>query len=169
MHRRGFLTALLALSVAPRAWAQPRRRAPVLRAVFHLGAATRADVVRGLTNMRNALAALGDEPADFVLVVHGAALAYFLRGGEDPVTDELAAVMATGRASWRACARTLEEHRWQPRDLLPGGSTVPSGTLEVLRLHRWSLYLFTEGGLRERGRRSGHRCVLRGRRGATPA
>ncbi len=136
MHRRGILTALVALSVAPRAWAQPRRRAPVLRAVFHLGAATRADVVRGLTNMRNALAELGDEPADFVLVVHGAALAFFLRSAEDPVTDELAAVLATGRASWRACARTMEEHHWQPRDLLPGGFLVPSGTLAVLRLQQ---------------------------------
>jgi intracellular sulfur oxidation DsrE/DsrF family protein len=136
MHRRGFLTSLIALSVAPRAWAQPRRRAPVLRAVFHLGAATRADVVRGLTNMRNALAELGDEPADFVLVVHGAALAYFLRSAEDPVTDELAAVLATGKASWRACARTIEEHHWQPRDLLPGGFLVPSGTIAVLRLQQ---------------------------------
>ncbi len=135
MRRRAFLTALVALSVTPKSFAQ-RRRAPVLRAVFHLGAATRADVVRGLTNMRNALAALGEEPADFVLVVHGAALAYFIRSSEDPVTDALATVMATGRASWRACARTMEEHRWQPRDLLPGGSIVPSGTLEVLRLQQ---------------------------------
>ncbi len=135
MRRRAFLTALLALTMTSTALAQ-RRRAPVLRAVFHLGAATRADVVRGLTNMRNALAALGDDPADFVLVVHGAALAYFIRSAEDPVTDELAAVIATGRASWRACARTMEEHRWQPRDLLQGGTPVPSGTLEVLRLQQ---------------------------------
>ena len=135
MRRRAFLTALCALTMTSRSWAQ-RRRAPVLRAVFHLGAATRADVVRGLTNMRNALAALGDDPADFVLVVHGAALAYFVRSAEDPVTEELAAVMTTGKASWRACARTMAEHRWQPRDLLPGGTAVPSGTLEVLRLEQ---------------------------------
>ncbi len=135
MRRRTMLVTMLALAVAPGVHAQ-RRRAPVLRAVFHIGAATRADVLRGLTNMRNALAALGDDPADFVLVVHGAALAYFVRGAEDPVTDELAAVMATGRASWRACARTMEEHHWQPRDLLAGGTPVPSGTLEVLRLQQ---------------------------------
>jgi intracellular sulfur oxidation DsrE/DsrF family protein len=28
----------------------------------------------------------------------------------------------------------MEEHHWQPRDLLPGGFLVPSGTLAVLRL-----------------------------------
>ena len=46
------------------------------------------------------------------------------------------AVLATGKASWRACARTMEEHHWQPRDLLPGGFLVPSGTLAVLRLQQ---------------------------------
>lgn len=108
----------------------------MLCAVFHLGAGTRADAVRGLTNMRNALAALGGEAAEFVLVVHGSMLAFFVRNGEDPVRDELAEVLATGRVTWRACARTMAEHGWSASDLLPGGTPVPSGTLEVLRLQQ---------------------------------
>lgn len=106
----------------------------VLRAVFHLSDPSRAVTLRGLTNARNALRALGSEDARFVLVVHGQALAWLRRDEPENLTREAAELIATGKVELRVCAKTLEEHRWQLGDMVPGAQAVPSGTLEVLRL-----------------------------------
>jgi len=84
----------------------------------------------------NALDALGDEPAHFVIVVHGQALAWFRRAEPDNLAEPLAALLATGKVELRVCARTLAENHWRLSDILPGASVVPSGTLEVIRLQR---------------------------------
>jgi intracellular sulfur oxidation DsrE/DsrF family protein len=105
-----------------------------LRAVFHLSDPSRAVVLRGLTNARNAIRALGSEDARFVLVVHGQALAWLRRDEPENLTREASELMATGKVEIRVCARTMEENHWQLGDMLPGLAAVPSGTLEVLRL-----------------------------------
>jgi intracellular sulfur oxidation DsrE/DsrF family protein len=107
-----------------------------LRAVFHLSEPGRAPSARGLTNALNALKALGDEPARFVLVVHGPAVEWLRRGEPENLGAPLAALLATGKVELRVCGKTLEENHWQLGDLLPGAAVVPSGTLEVLRLQR---------------------------------
>lgn len=113
----------------------PREAAPPsLRAVFHLADPSRAIVLRGLTNARNALRALGSEDARFVLVVHGQALAWLRRDEPENLTREAGELLATGKVEIRVCARTMEENHWQLADMLPGLRAVPSGTLEVLRL-----------------------------------
>jgi intracellular sulfur oxidation DsrE/DsrF family protein len=84
----------------------------------------------------NALKAVGDEPARFVLVAHGQALVWFRRAEPDNLAEPLAALLATGKVELRVCARTLEENHWKLSDILPGAAAVPSGTLEVIRLQR---------------------------------
>jgi intracellular sulfur oxidation DsrE/DsrF family protein len=90
----------------------------------------------------NALKALGDEPARFVLVVHGQALAWFRRAEPDNLAGPLAELLATGKVELRVCSRTLEENHWRLSDILPGAATVPSGTLEVIRLQREGFVYF---------------------------
>ncbi len=34
------------------------------------------------------------------------------------------------------CARSLDEYHWKIGDILPGARSVPSGTVEVIRLQR---------------------------------
>lgn len=107
-----------------------------LRAVFHLSDPSRAAVARGLTNAQNALKALGDEPAHFVLVVHGQAMQWLRRGEPENLGPQVAALLATGKVELRVCKKTLEENHWQPEDMVPGAAVVGSGTVEVLRLQR---------------------------------
>jgi intracellular sulfur oxidation DsrE/DsrF family protein len=70
------------------------------------------------------------------VVVHSQALAWFRRAEPDNLAEPLAALLATGKVELRVCARTLEENHWNLSDILPGASTVPSGTVEFLRLQR---------------------------------
>jgi intracellular sulfur oxidation DsrE/DsrF family protein len=106
----------------------------MLRAVFHFSDPSRAVTLRGLHNARNALRALGSEDARFVLVVHGQALAWLRRDEPENLAREATELIATGKVQIRACAKTMEENRWQLGDMVPGVTAVPSGTLEVLRL-----------------------------------
>jgi hypothetical protein len=120
----------------PPAAAQPVAAAGPLRAVFHLSDPSRSMMSRGLTNAQNALKALGDEPARFVLVVHGQALLWLRRGEPENLGPQVAALLATGKVDLRICKKTLEENHWRLDDMVPGVSVVDSGTLEVLRLQR---------------------------------
>lgn len=107
-----------------------------LRAVFHMSEPSRAAVSRGLSNAQNALAALGDENARFVLVVHGQAMQWLRRDQAENLGAQIGALLATGKVDLRVCQKTLDEHHWRLEDLVPGATAVPSGTLEVLRLQR---------------------------------
>lgn len=112
------------------------RDADGLRAVFHLSDPGRAPTQRGLENARNALQALGDRPARFVLVVHGQALNWFRRAEPDNLVSLTTALLATGKVELRVCTRSLAENRWRLEDLVAGATATPSGTLEVLRLQQ---------------------------------
>ena len=113
-----------------------------LRAVVHLSDPSRPANARGLQNVANGLKALGDEPARFVLVVHGQALGWFRRGEPENLGGPLAALLATGKVELRVCAKTLEENHWVLSDLVPGAVVVPSGTIEVLRLQQQGFLYF---------------------------
>lgn len=107
-----------------------------LRAVFHLSDPGRAANARGLVNALNAIHALGDERARFVIVVHGHAMDWLRRAEPENLGPQVAALLATGMVEVHVCQKTLDENRWQLGDLVPGVSAVASGTLEVLRLQR---------------------------------
>ncbi|APR83009.1 Hypothetical protein A7982_08358 [Minicystis rosea] len=124
-------------ATAAQAPAPPRGDASgAVRAVFHFSDPARPSNVRGLENAKRALAALGSTPARFVIVVHGQALNWFRKGEQENLAAPLAALLATGKVELHVCARTLEENHWHISDILPGATTVPSGSAEVLKLER---------------------------------
>ncbi len=138
---------------APRAFAQAGNSGNVptasstaansqLRAVFHFADGARDAVMRGLQNAQNGVHALGNEPARFVIVVHGPALRWFRRQERANVGPQLAALLDTRRVEWRVCRVTLEQNGWSESDLLPAATVVASGTLEILRLQQQGFAYF---------------------------
>ena len=105
------------------------RGKPMLKAVVHINFTDTERHKNGLKNVTNILKE--DKGAEIEVVCHGGGIGLLVKDKTDQA-DEVARLMNEG-VRFAACENTLRDKSIPKENLLPGVTTVPSGTVEVIR------------------------------------
>jgi intracellular sulfur oxidation DsrE/DsrF family protein len=123
------LAAGLSLSDEP-ASTKPQGGKNVLKVVVHVNFGDSEQQKHGLKNIGNILKEVEDR-AEIVVVCHGAGIDLVVQ--EKSRHAEEVARLIKAKVQFKACENTLRDRAIPREKLLPGVTTTPSGTVEVIR------------------------------------
>lgn len=99
--------------------------------MFHISDTPKAGLC--MNNVRNLLDEMGEINVEVEVVVNGAAVEEFVRGGE--LESKVRDLMGRG-VRFLACNRALNAHQVKGEDLIDGFSIISAGIVELVKRQR---------------------------------